>query len=646
MSWLYSIVLAGLMFSTDSSNVPVAKNYNTVSEINVKKVINFDETERIEQTYPLNANGRVSVSNVNGSITIETWDRNEVKFTAVKTADDKEKLTEVDVQIDSSPDVFSVETDYGNWKRDGKGWRNNGNLKVEYTLTVPRNAVLNEIETVNGSVKISNATNTVRASAVNGEVRATNLRGATNLSTVNGTVEADFDQLQTGSRISLDTVNGTVNLTIPSDANATLRADSVNGVISNDFGLPVRKGQYVGRDLYGKVGTGDVQIKLSSVNGGLSIKRRNDGKTPNPAVNMLQQKSNDNEDWDDNDDDDKDASDMDEAMKTAAKSQKEAAKAMKQAQKELAKIKPEIAQATADAVKDVTVNIAPTISTDVSAAISATVTKDMQVQIKNAQKRQQEAMANLAKTNWIPGAPVVEKKSENFTVKGTPKVTVNAQNCQVNVRGWDKDEVKYSITKISADRSQTPIQFTADHTDSAVNIVVANDNADTFNDLTRVLIEVYVPKKSNLKIVTNREIRLEGVSGELDLSGTEGAINVRDSDGKLRVSSEDGKIRVIGFRGEVDSKSTDGEISLEGDFQKLSAQTVDGTIVLTLPEKANATIESNRKDIETEGVSLISFSENKDFSTWKVGSGGGSYKLYAMADGQVFVRSASTLKSE
>ncbi|MGC2238484.1 MAG: hypothetical protein WA584_20180 [Pyrinomonadaceae bacterium] len=632
------------MFSTEG-NVPVAANYSN-TEANTTKIVKFDETERFEQSYPLNANGRVAVSNVNGSITIETWDRNEVKLVAVKTADDKERLSEVEIQINSTPGSFSVETDYGNWKRDGRGWKNNGRLQVEYTLTVPRGAVLNEIETVNGSVKISNATNTVRASAVNGEVRASNLRGTANLSTVNGTVFADFDQLQTGSKISLDTVNGTVNLTIPSDANATLRADSVNGSITNDFGLPVRKGQYVGRDLYGKVGSGDVQIRLNSVNGGLSIKRKNDGKSVNPAVNLLPQKSEDDEDWDDDNDNDNDNDNDKESLKEMAKAQKDAAKEMRQAQKEIQKIKPEIAKATVDAVKEATSTIATTVTTDIATSVSTVMTEDVQAQIRSAQDKQKAALAKLATINWVAGSPYIEKKSDTFAVKGTPKVTVDANNCDVLVRGWDRNEVKYSVTKVSKERNQTPIQSTIDHTDSAVNIKVAN-NSDTQNAgyynpaLTRVLVEVYVPKKSNLRIVTNREIRLEGVSGELDLTGSEGAVNVRDSDGKLRVSNDCGKVRVIGFKGEVDVKTTDGTVSLEGDFTKISGKSNNGSFILTLPENANADILAN-----VEELSIENLPDPKHLAegAWRFGKGGAKYN-FTVSDGQVFVRNANALKA-
>jgi hypothetical protein len=247
--------LAGVLFSSQdiSFNVPVAASSEAPS---LTAVQYKDEVERFEQSYPLNANGRVSVGNINGSIVVEAWDKNEVHLEAVKTADSKETLAAVEIKVDSRPDSFRVEADYDQWKLQGRGdqWQRNRRLEVQFKLSVPRGAVLDEIGTVNGSVTVSNFTNMTKASAVNGDVRAANLRGAANLSTVNGEVVGDFDRLESGSRISLNTVNGKVTLTIPSDSNATVRADSLNGPITNDFGLPVRKGEYVGRDLYGRIG--------------------------------------------------------------------------------------------------------------------------------------------------------------------------------------------------------------------------------------------------------------------------------------------------------------------------------------------------------------------------------------------------------
>ena len=668
MNWLISLVMAGIMFSSDG-DLPGRANYND-SDSCVKKVAQSDETERFEQTYPLNARGRVGVSNVNGSITIQTWDREQVKLEYVKTANSRERLAEVEIVINARQDYFQVETDYDNWRRgDNRERRNNGNLQVEYRLTVPRNAVLDEIETVNGSISISNAANTTKASAVNGEVRAVNLRGTTSLSTVNGTVVAEFDQLDAASKISLDTVNGQVNLVIPSDANATVKADTVNGSISNDFGLPVRKGQYVGKDLYGRIGSGAVQIRLNSVNGGLSVRRKNDGKNPNPAIDLLQQKSSD-EDWDDDEDTEHGSSKKprpprplrpapparpNETSDARNKAKaREARKAMKEA---IAKSAPEAVAnaATVQAIEEATKEIAkinPVVE-KVMTEVAKVSADQVKAQLEDLQKRQQEIKTRMSEANWFLGAPRIEKKSASFGVKGVPKVTVEARNCDVNVRGWDKSEVSYSMVRISRNNQKKPLNtdsaISVKATESEVRIRVSEETTAKgdviFEDATKIRLEVFVPKKSNLKIITGGQIRLENVSGELELQGEDEAINVRDSGVTLRVSSSDGTIRIVGFEGNLESKTSDGMMNLDGNFQKLSAQTVDGTIILTLPDDANVNIESNRKDIKSDGVSLVYQGDGKSTSVWKVGKGGENYRLYTTADGQVFIRNANAVNT-
>ena len=626
MSWLYSIVLAGLMFTTESDLLPL--NHQTHKNQETSSIVKLDETERFEQTYPLNANGRVNVSNVNGSITVEAWDRNEVKLEAVKIADTKENLADVEIKIDARQDSFSVEADYEFTKNNKREWKNYRKLEVQFRLSVPRTAVLNEIETVNGSVTVSNFVNYTKVSAVNGEVKATNLRGNANLSTVNGSVEAVFDRLETKTKISLETVNGRVNLLIPSDSNATITADTLNGSINNDFGLPVRKGEYVGKDLYGKIGTGDVQIQLNSVNGGLTIGRKNDGKTLNPATNLLPQRKAD-EDDDDNG----------RRGVNSAKINKEVAKALKEAEKELKQLTPELEKTVQEAIKNSAEAVKQT-----SEMMNSPEFKE---KMRQAERRQREAMSRLADVNWVSGAPTVEKKSESFVVKGIPKITVDAKGCAVTVRGWDKSEVMYSVKKFSRNRNQTPIELRADHTDTMVNITVSNENREARNgnffDDNNVSVEVYVPKKSNLRITANGEIRLEGVSGEIELNGVDESINVRDSSGRLRVAAADGRIRIIGFSGELDAKSVDGETYLEGDFEKLSARTVDGSIVLTLPQNADFNIESNLKNIQAEGFAFQYLGDGQSASRWKVGKGGTNYFLYTTADGKISVRSKNTL---
>lgn len=630
MSWLYSILFTGLLLSSNSDT--------NVSKVNVLEnnvatvVVAGDETEVFEKTYPLSANGRVSVSNVNGSIVVEAWDRNEVHLVATKTAESKEDLGDVEIVVDAKADSLSVETDYKEWTWKDKSEKNRRRgVDVQFKLSVPRTAMLNEVETVNGSVTVSNFVNFTKISTVNGNVNAGNLRGAADLSTVNGEVIADFDRLETGSRINLSTVNGKVNLTIPSDANATIKADSLNGDISNAFGLPVRKGEYVGRDLYGRVGSGEVQIKLNSVNGPLAINRKNDGKTPNEPTNLLPTKRG-SDNWD-NDSHDLNINvniDNQKLNRDIKKAVRDAQKVSVNATKEVAKAMENVKLAELSNMK---------INIDM---------KDMEIKMKDGVRVQAEAMARMRDAMWMGNSPLVEKKTNSFAVKGTPKVTIDAQNCSVKVRGWDKPDVKYVLTEFTGRRGRnTPASVTEEQTASGVTIkVISNpENKDWMtsgDENTR--LEVFVPRKSDLKISTKGEIRLEGVTGNIDLAGEEGAIDVRGSEGKLNVSSSCGMVRVVGFKGELIASTGEGDVYLDGDFSQINGKTEEGTFVLTVPEDINA-------DIQTPGehfsFTIEDLPNNKQISDshWQFGKGGRKY-TFTSVDGSLTVQNRDLIAAE
>src|SRR5438105_14265072 len=99
---------------------------------------------------------------------------------------------------------------------------------VEYTLTVPRIARLNEIKLENGSLDIHGLAGEVHASCINGHLLANDLTGAVKISAVNGPVETKLAKLS-GQRVELSSVNGQLELTLPSDANAEVEASNVMG---------------------------------------------------------------------------------------------------------------------------------------------------------------------------------------------------------------------------------------------------------------------------------------------------------------------------------------------------------------------------------------------------------------------------------
>ena len=242
-------------------------------------------TEEFHQTYALTPDGRVELENINGSVHISTWEQNAVKVDAVKYADSKERLDEAHIEVDSGKEYVSIRTKYPDHDHTFNWGSHDNPAGVEYTLTVPRGARLDEIKLINGSLDVTGVKGEVRASCINGRLEAHNLAGRADLSTINGHLDARFDELP-GSSVELKSVNGSLALTIPSDSKAQIEASTISGGIENDFGLHVNHHRFVGHDLRGELGNGGARIKLENVNGRIDIRHASDGRTLSPVKDL------------------------------------------------------------------------------------------------------------------------------------------------------------------------------------------------------------------------------------------------------------------------------------------------------------------------------------------------------------------------
>jgi DUF4097 and DUF4098 domain-containing protein YvlB len=240
-------------------------------------------TAEFHKTYPLAANGSLALENINGNVHVTTWDRNEVKVDAVKSASSQGRLDEAKIEVDAHSDRVSIKTEYPD-----HSW-NNGDedrpASVEYTLTVPKAVRIDEFKLVNGGLDITGVAGEVRASLVNGNLNASGLSGPVKLSTVNGRSEVALTRLSDAA-VEISAVNGQVQVTLPSNAKAEIEASTVNGGISNDFGLRVHKHRYVGSDMHGQLAGGGTRVRLSDVNGRIEVRHANDSQALSPVKDM------------------------------------------------------------------------------------------------------------------------------------------------------------------------------------------------------------------------------------------------------------------------------------------------------------------------------------------------------------------------
>ena len=96
---------------------------------------------------------------------------------------------------------------------------------------------------INKSIRVDDGEESGGATTVNGSITVRNGAGSFELATVNGAVELYADRLDLDDRIEMESVNGALDLYLSSSAGADVRAESVNGKLSNDFGIEVHRGK-------------------------------------------------------------------------------------------------------------------------------------------------------------------------------------------------------------------------------------------------------------------------------------------------------------------------------------------------------------------------------------------------------------------
>ena len=233
----------------------------------------FATTDQLfDKVYPLASGGNFQLDNVNGSVQVDGWDRDEVEVSAVKTAQDDAltgELDNVQIDVESQPGHVAVHTLYP----PGEG----SNVAVEYHVHVPYRVLLSRVNTVNGSVSVRGVSGGGDLRSVNGDVEVTDSTGPFNAKTTNGDLKLQLRKVKTSAPMNIETVNGSVVLSLPSDAAANLKVQNMNGHFSSELPVNAATAPTSAPVFKAKIGAGGGEISLRTINGGIRLVREGTG---------------------------------------------------------------------------------------------------------------------------------------------------------------------------------------------------------------------------------------------------------------------------------------------------------------------------------------------------------------------------------
>jgi hypothetical protein len=297
---LYSIVSIIIIYSNTTDGFTWKKIYTTIVPQKIHKEIVYEEYKFDHGTLILN--------NIRGDIQVKTgWDSDKIFLKAIKKTPQLQELPELTFVKKSSENSLTIESKFD---------ENNFEGGIDFELIVPHTIALKitaregniQVNKVNnpiilatefGNIEVIQAQNTVKATAHkkgsisihqpqkaitaftnNGTISIYDAQSSIQAHSENGDIEIHSKMVPSTSLIKVATTSGTIKLYLPKDINAQLSAETKYGTVTSEqtitissFATSLNNSAWkrFKREVEGILGSGEAQIKLSSVNSNIHL---------------------------------------------------------------------------------------------------------------------------------------------------------------------------------------------------------------------------------------------------------------------------------------------------------------------------------------------------------------------------------------
>lgn len=226
---------------------------------------NADFTDRQTQVMSLPAGKPLSVDITIGSVRIEGWDKPGAEIVVERRVPNAAQLARVPLVIEDTPARVSVRALQTDNTTDPA-------LRADVTARVPRNAVIDRVQVLEGRINVEGFAGTLTADIRRGPIDGKDLSGSLRLEAGIGSVTLTNTRLSPDGLLRLRAFNGDVRLTLASrPPDARIMALALNGQVKSEIPLTMR-------DTWGPrwgettLGNGEPVISIDVVTGTAEIK--------------------------------------------------------------------------------------------------------------------------------------------------------------------------------------------------------------------------------------------------------------------------------------------------------------------------------------------------------------------------------------
>jgi hypothetical protein len=246
-----------------SSEILKTKTLALAASLLVLFVTSGSAQQKVSRNFPAGKNVRLELKNLSGTITVETWQRDEIKITALMEAPAvhfNPRQTDTGLVIDIVGD------------NRGRGEVGDVNFKIQ----VPARSSV-DLETRRGQIAVSNVQgDLVRAHVwTSGDIELRNVNAARVFAS-NTTGDIYFDgEFASGGTYEFKSGQGVITLRLPANCGFRLVATAPAKKISlGQFWHDGMKLQGEGRRVIGDVGDGRASVTVTTYQGNINFLRR------------------------------------------------------------------------------------------------------------------------------------------------------------------------------------------------------------------------------------------------------------------------------------------------------------------------------------------------------------------------------------
>ena len=223
----------------------------------------------------LEADAPVSVFNINGDISIEEWDSDQVSVEYVITCEEPDEIEALEIRCDTSDGVICEVVYPDDWDDDIDATvdflvRLPGTMDIDLsTSTVNGDIQLSGcsgsslVEIVNGAADADGFSGKLCVDVVNGEISLTDVPGLYSANVVNGEITGTLVELDSDAEIAA--VSGRIVLCVPADAHVSV------STLSGSIEIPVGTVEHEIVGSTAEFGDGEYEIEIDTVSGDIEI---------------------------------------------------------------------------------------------------------------------------------------------------------------------------------------------------------------------------------------------------------------------------------------------------------------------------------------------------------------------------------------